>query len=189
MKIIVATHNLNKVKEFKEILQDTNIELVSLHDLNDFEEIVEDGESFLENALIKAKTIYLKYNMPVIADDSGIEIEALNNAPGIHSARYSEDGDLGNNLKVLARLKDITNRNARFKSVLVLFKGKDNYYSFEGIWEGTIADKLSGDEGFGYDPIFIPKGYTQTAASLGMEIKNKESHRAKALKKFREFIK
>lgn len=184
MKLIIATHNDHKLKEFKQILKDTNIELVSLKDLKDFDEIVENGSTFLENALIKAKNISLKYNLPVIADDSGVSIEALDNRPGIHSARYSGKGDLENNLKVLKELENIENRKATFNCVIVVYYPDGNYHHFEGIWPGTIAHEMRGENGFGYDPIFVPDGYNLTVSELGEELKSQISHRAKALQLF-----
>lgn len=186
MKLILASHNKNKIKEFKDILKDTNIELISLTDLNDYEEIIEDGNTFLDNALIKAKSISLKYNLPAISDDSGLEITALNNAPGIYSSRYSSNGDLGNNLKVLKELEGIKDRSASFTCVIVVYYPNDEYHSFEGIWHGHISNEIKGNNGFGYDPIFIPKGYNKTSAELGEEVKSQISHRAKALQLFKK---
>lgn len=181
MKIIIASHNLNKIKEFKQLLKGTNLELISLHDLNDHEEIIEDGNTFLDNALIKAKHIASKYNLPAIADDSGLMVKYLKNAPGINSARYSGKGDYENNLKVLAELKGKTDRYARFISVIVLCYPSGNYKSYKGIWEGFIAEEIKGSNGFGYDSIFIPNGYLKTVAQLDDLVKSKLSHRAKAL--------
>ena len=186
MKLILASHNKNKIKEFKDILKDTNIELISLTDLNDYEDIIEDGNTFLDNAIIKAKHISTKYNLPAISDDSGLEITALNNAPGIYSSRYSGKGDLGNNLKVLKELEGIKDRSASFTCVIVVYYPDGNYHSFEGIWHGHISSEIKGNNGFGYDPIFIPNGYNKTSAELGKEVKSQISHRAKALELFKK---
>ncbi|HHT96927.1 MAG TPA: RdgB/HAM1 family non-canonical purine NTP pyrophosphatase [Clostridiales bacterium] len=189
MKFILASHNKNKIKEFREILKDTKIELISLIDLNDNEEIIETGNTFLDNALLKAKHISKKYNLPTIADDSGIEIKYLKNAPGIYSARYSSSGDLANNLKVLKELEGVTDRYARFICVIAVYYPNDEYKSFKGVWEGFIANTIKGNNGFGYDPIFIPNGYRSTVAELDENIKAKLSHRAKALQLLKdEFI-
>lgn len=188
MKIILATHNKNKIKEINDFLRNTNLDLVSLEDLNDYDEIIEDGNSFFENALIKAKTIAHKYNLPVLADDSGLEIEALNNEPGINSSRYSGKGDYYNNLKVLEGLKDAFNRRAKFTTIIVLYYPNGDYESFKGEWEGFINTEIKGINGFGYDPIFIPKGYQKTVAEMNLNIKNKESHRAKALSKLKSYL-
>lgn len=186
MKLILASHNKNKIKEFREILKDTSIELLSLIDLEDFDEIEETGNTFLENAIIKAKKISIKYNLPAIADDSGLEVMALNSRPGVYSARYSGKGDLENNLKVLNELVGITNREALFNSTIVLYYPNGEYYNFEGIWHGTIGNEIRGTNGFGYDTIFIPKGLKETVAELDSKIKSKISHRAIALQLFKK---
>ena len=189
MRIILATHNPNKVKEFNELLINTNFELISLHDLQDHEEIIEDGDTFLDNALIKAKYIASKYNLPAIADDSGLMVKYLKNGPGINSARYSGKGDYENNLKILSELKGVTDRYARFICVIVIYYPDGEYKAYRGIWEGFIAKEIKGNNGFGYDPIFIPKGYLNTVAELDDEVKSKLSHRAKALQLFRQEFK
>jgi len=186
MKVIVATHNKNKVKEISEILKDTNIELISLLDLNDDEDIIEDGDTFFDNAMIKAKHVSLKYNMPAIADDSGLEIYALNNEPGINSSRYSGKGDYYNNLKVLKELEGVINRGARFITELIFYYPSGEYNRFSGIWKGNIGYSMKGSNGFGYDPIFIPNGYDKTVAELSEEVKKNESHRAKALQSLKK---
>ncbi len=189
MKIIIATHNQNKVKEFKEILKDFKVELISLSEMNDHEEIIEDGQTFEENATIKVKHIAKKYQMPVISDDSGLEVEALNNRPGIYSARYSGKGDLENNLKILSELKEIKNRKARFICVIAYSTPLGEIKTYKGIWEGKISQEIKGNNGFGYDPIFIPKHKTKTVAELSEKEKTKNSHRSKALKQFKEDFK
>lgn len=188
MKIIVATHNINKLNEIKKVLKDFKLDLVSLIDLNDDEEIIEDGSSYFENALIKAKTIHTKYKEIVIADDSGLEVEVLNNEPGINSSRYSNQGDYKNNLKVLKLLKNNQNRNARFITVIALYSGSEPVF-FEGTLKGRIANEIKGDYGFGYDSIFIPEGYNETLAELKEQVKNEISHRKIALSKLAEYLK
>lgn len=188
MKLIVATHNENKIKEIYEILKQNNIELVSLLDLNDHDDIIEDGNTYEENALIKAKAIHDKYKTIVFADDSGIEIRSLNNEPGINSKRFSEGGDLSNNLKVLELLENVENREARFVCTICLYDGIKPLY-FKGEVRGTISTELRGSNGFGYDPLFIPEGYSETLGELSVEIKDSISHRKNALTKLSEYLK
>jgi len=188
MKLIFASHNKNKVKEVAAILP-KHIELVGLHNLNYNEEIDETGATLEENALIKAKHIYEKFNLNCFADDSGLEVESLNNEPGVYSARYAgnEKNDNANMDKLLANLSSHTNKKARFRTVIALIiDGKE--YSFEGIITGQIINEKRGAKGFGYDPIFIPNGYTKTFAELSAEEKNLISHRAKAVKQLVEFL-
>ena len=189
MKIILATHNINKIKEIKALLNDKNIEVVSLLELNDHEEIIENGSNFLENAIIKAKAIATKYQTITLADDSGLLVSALNDEPGIYSARYSGKSDYHNNLKLLDNLKGEKKRDARFVCCLALVTPSGDIKSFEGVLKGTIASEIIADQGFGNDPIFIPKGYQLTLDLLGSEVKNKISHRAIALNKFINSIK
>lgn len=186
MKYIFATHNNNKINEIKPLI-DKNIKIVTLKDLNYQDEIIEDGLTFKENALIKAKTIYDIYKIPVIADDSGLMIKSLNNEPGVNSKRYSDKGDLGNNLKVLKKLKNINNRNAQFVTIICLYDGNKATY-FEGVLKGTIAYDMKGKAGFGYDPLFIPIGYDKTISELGMEVKQKISHRSIAINKLIKYL-
>lgn len=185
MKYILATHNENKLNEIKPLIN--NIKIISLNDLNYKKDIIEDGSSFEENAFIKAKTIYDEYNIPVISDDSGLLVKSLNNEPGINSKRYSNKGDLENNLKVLKKLGDTKDRYAKFVTVICLYDGKKPIY-FKGVMEGSISFNLKGEEGFGYDPIFIPKGYSKTISELGMNVKEEISHRSKAIKALVSYI-
>lgn len=183
MKLVFATNNLNKLKELQHILGE-DIELLSLSDINCTDEIPEDYETLEENANQKAKHIFDKYNVNCFADDTGLEIEALNNEPGVYSARYAGiDKDAkGNMKKVLANLKGIENRKARFRTVIsLLIDGKET--QFEGIVKGNILEKERGIDGFGYDPIFEPKGYDVSFAEMEMSEKNKISHRALAVQK------
>ena len=183
MKLVFATNNLNKLKELQHILGE-DIELLSLSDINCTDEIPEDYETLEENANQKAKHIFDKYNVNCFADDTGLEIEALNNEPGVYSARYAGiDKDAkGNMKKVLANLKGIENRKARFRTVIsLLIDGKET--QFEGIVKGNILEKERGIDGFGYDPIFEPEGYDVSCAEMEMSEKNKISHRALAVQK------
>lgn len=184
MKVILASHNLNKVKEFKKLVKPLGIELISLKDLKDFKEIEETGQTFIENATLKAETISKKYNLPTIADDSGLEVYSLDDRPGIYSARYSGKGDQKNNLKILNELKNIENREARFICVIAFKIPNQETKIYQGIWEGSISHEILGEKGFGYDPIFIPKNHEKTVGQLEPTIKDKESHRAKALNLF-----
>lgn len=188
MKLIFASHNKNKVREIAAILP-KHIELVGLHDLNYNEEIDETGATLEENALIKAKHIYEKFNLNCFADDSGLEVEALNNEPGVYSARYAgnEKNDDANMNKLLANLSGQTNKKARFRTAISLIIDGKNF-PFEGIISGQIINEKRGAEGFGYDPIFVPDGYTKTFAELSADEKNQISHRAQAVKKLIDFL-
>jgi len=181
-KIIVATSNEHKLKEIKEIFNDFNVVGMS----KDYLAPEETGHTFCENALIKAKSIEHLGEI-VLADDSGIEVQALLGLPGIYSARYSGGNDYQNNQKLLEELKHHANRKARFVCCMVAIVNKKTI-SAEGILEGTIAFEPKGENGFGYDPIFIPSGFNQTLAELGSDIKNKISHRKKALEQIRKKI-
>ena len=188
MKLIFATHNKNKTKEVKSMMP-SHIELLSLDDINFHTEIEENATTLEGNALLKAKTIFEKTGINCFADDSGLLVDALNGAPGVYSARYagSQKNDEDNMQKLLSELKDKTNKNAHFKTVMALIiDGKE--YLFEGKIEGKIISEKLGTNGFGYDPIFVPDGYNETFAQLDSETKNKISHRSRALQKMLEFI-
>lgn len=184
MKIIFATGNEGKVKEIQQMLEGMGIELVSLKDYKNVPEIVEDGKSFLENALKKAKTISEFTGETVLADDSGLSVDVLGGEPGIYSARYAGEKatDEENNALLLAKLKNIPQekRTAFFSCALVLYKTDGTYESFESRWQGQIIDECLGDNGFGYDPIFFVPELRKTAAELPAAIKNKVSHRGQA---------
>lgn len=188
MKLIFASNNKHKVREISHIL-DNKITLMSLAETGIHEDIPED-EPFIEgNALFKARYVYNKTRQNVFADDTGLEIEALNGMPGVHSARFAgESKDSSANIaKVLKLLEGEENRRARFRTVIALiFEGKE--YLFEGIVPGTITDEKRGEEGFGYDPVFIPDGKEQTFAQMALAEKNEISHRAIALKKLKIFL-
>lgn len=183
MHLTIATNNDNKLIEIKEMLTSLNVEVSSLKDTN-ISEIDEPFETFLENSVHKAIEVSKLVKGYVLADDSGLMIESLNNRPGIYSKRYSGKGDYENNVKVLNELEGVLNRNAQFITVLALAKDGKLINTYEGLFEGVIDNKQSGDNLFGYDPIFIPKGYNVSAASLTIEEKNEISHRAKALRLF-----
>jgi XTP/dITP diphosphohydrolase len=188
-KLIFATHNNHKFNEVKNLMPAT-IQLISLNDINLFEEIEETGKTLEENALLKAKTIYNQTGINCFADDSGLLVDALNGAPGVYSARYAgeQKNDENNMQKLLVELHEKPNRNAHFKTAIaIIIDGEENV--FEGKIEGTILLEKRGINGFGYDPLFVPNGYSETFAELDLDTKNKISHRAKAMQKMLEFIK
>ncbi len=193
MELIIASTNKGKIKEIGEILKGLPISLSSLIDYNDIPDIIEDGSTFLENAMIKAKTVYDLFKKPVLADDSGLVIPALNGEPGVRSARYgSDDGEKPKPdiliKRVLKNMTGISKRKAYFKAVIVLFLGYDNHIAVEGECYGEIADKPMGNRGFGYDPIFYLSQYNKTMAQIEPEQKNAISHRGIALVKLRDSL-
>ncbi len=185
MDLLIGTHNLGKLEEFVKLFKNYNIKLYTLNDFKNIIEPIESGSTFKENAYIKAKSYYEQTKMNVICDDTGLCVDSLNGEPGVYSARYACDikddfSPLDNSLKLLNKLKGITNRKAHFECSIVFFNGKE-FIDSQGIINGTIANDFKGDSGFGYDPLFIPDGYDKTFAELGLDIKNKISHRALAL--------
>ena len=190
-EIILATNNKHKLQEVREILSPHKIVVYGLSDLNiKVPEVEENGTTYAENALIKAKAIQQVTTMPIIADDSGLEITALNNEPGLHSARYASSlGGHDNAIKeILKRLEDKEDRSARFVCDIVLVNSDKNPLIFEGVAKGKIAKEKMGDGGFGYDPVFI-SDETGECFALMKENKNTVSHRAKALKKLLTYLK
>ena len=187
-QIVFATNNKHKLEEIRNIL-DNALNILSLDDINCHEDIPETGSTIEENALIKARYIKEKYGYDCFADDTGLEIKSLNNEPGVYSARYAgNDHNSEKNMqKVLENLKGKNDRSACFRTCIALITG-NNEYLFEGKIEGEIITEKKGESGFGYDPIFVPDGYTQTFAELGNDIKNKISHRALAVKKLINFL-
>lgn len=188
MKLVFATNNKNKIKEIKPLLHNS-IELLSLDDIKCTEEIPETSNTIEGNALQKAKYIFDNYGYNCFSDDTGLEIEALNGAPGVYSARYADEQKSAkdNMEKVLSELKDKTSRKAQFKTVIALIiDGKEK--TFEGIVKGEITKEKSGLEGFGYDPIFKPDGFNITFSEMSLEEKNKISHRGKAVKQLANYI-
>ncbi|UCG29990.1 MAG: RdgB/HAM1 family non-canonical purine NTP pyrophosphatase [candidate division WOR-3 bacterium] len=184
-RIILATRNQHKAVEIKKIIGD----LVTVQQLNDLLniDIPECGRTLLENSLAKAEFVYRLRGEPALADDSGLFVEALDGEPGIFSARYGKD-DEGRIARLLKNLADKKNRNAAFRAVFVYCFGHGKYKAFEGECVGQISNVPKGEHGFGYDPVFIPKGYKKTFAELGPATKNRISHRARALRKFRKYL-
>lgn len=187
--LVFATNNPNKLREVKELVGD-RFKIMSLEEIGCFEDIPETADTLEGNALIKARHIKEKYGYDCFADDTGLEIAALDNAPGVYSARYAgEQKDPKDNMrKVLAELEGQGNRNARFRTVIAFsYQGEEKL--FEGIVNGTIASAESGCEGFGYDPIFVPEGYGVTFAEMGSDVKNSISHRGRAVRAFIDYLK
>jgi XTP/dITP diphosphohydrolase len=187
-QLVFATNNLHKLEEVQSKVGDF-FKIISLTDLGCQEDIAETGITLDENASIKSKYIYDHYQTDCFADDTGLEIEALNNEPGVFSARYSGDRDFVKNMDlVLEKMQGITNRKARFRTVISLILNHQEYL-FEGIVNGKIRTEISGNMGFGYDPIFEPEGYTITFAEMDLAEKNKISHRGRAIQKLIDFLK
>ena len=180
--LIFATANDHKAIEVRLILDLKEINILTLKDIGYHHDIPETGDSMTANAIIKSQTIFDRFQKNVFSDDSGLEIEALDMAPGLFSARYAgPQRDSDDNIdKVLLNMNGMKNRKARFRSVIALIWEGDTY-TYEGIVNGVISKERQGKEGFGYDPIFIPDGYNQSFAELGDDIKNKISHRFNAL--------
>lgn len=182
-KIVIATNNQNKAHEFREMFADKNIDFKTLADFPELGRIIENGESFEENATIKAQAIFERTNLAVLADDSGLEVPALNNEPGIHSARYAGDhDDDANNKKLLAKLGDSDKRDAKFVTCLVLLNQHGEKFVVYGTVEGTILKAPRGDNGFGYDPLFYVPSKKKTMAEMSDHEKNEISHRGNAIK-------
>lgn len=189
MKLLIATQNAHKKQEIEAILKPT-FEVISLADLNDAEAVEETGDSFFENALLKAAYYAKKHQLLTLADDSGLCIDALNGEPGIYSARYSGGSDQDNLLKVLELMQNQQNREAHFTCVLVLYDPSNHaYQSFQGHIYGIITQTPQGQNGFGYDPIFYIPEQKQTMAEMPATIKNQISHRAIALQALKEALK
>jgi XTP/dITP diphosphohydrolase len=188
VEIVFATHNPNKLKELQQIIPG-KIKLLSLNDINCNEDIVEDGKSIEENAAIKARYVHEKYGLNCFADDTGLCVDALNGAPGVLSARYAgpQKNANDNTQKLLNKLKDQSSRSAFFKTVIV-YKSKTTEKYFTGICKGKILEVPRGNEGFGYDPVFLPKGHNHSFAEMSSELKNKISHRGLATQKLLEFL-
>lgn len=204
MKIVFATNNKNKLQEIRDILGE-RFEIVSLQDIGCHEDIPETGDTLQENALQKAMYVAEHYGLDCFADDTGLEVEALDGKPGVHSARYAEGTDHdseANMRKLLRELQGKNNRKACFRTVIALLQHQKNQpkenventfaatelHYFEGRVDGSIAEEKRGDAGFGYDPLFIPNGYSQSFAELGETIKNHISHRAQAVEKLAEYL-
>ena len=188
-KLVFATNNAHKLEEVAAILGD-QVELLSLNDIGCQTDIPETAETLEGNALLKSSYIYKNYHLDCFADDTGLEVEALNGAPGVYSARYAggEGHDAqANMLKLLHELEGKENRKAQFRTAIsLILDGKE--YLFEGVIKGEIIKEKRGNSGFGYDPTFKPEGYDRTFAELGNDIKNQISHRALAVQKLCEFL-
>ncbi|MBQ2424144.1 MAG: RdgB/HAM1 family non-canonical purine NTP pyrophosphatase [Alistipes sp.] len=188
-KLIFATNNAHKLGEVQALLGDA-FELVTLRECGITEDIPETAETLEGNALQKARYVYKKTGLDCFADDTGLEVDALNGAPGVHSARYATDGHdfAANNRLLLKNLEGVVDRTARFRTVIALILDGVEY-TFEGRVEGTIATSESGSEGFGYDPLFVPSGEIITFAQMSAEAKNAISHRGRAVAKLVDFLK
>jgi XTP/dITP diphosphohydrolase len=186
-KLVFATSNTHKLTELRSILSD--FEILGLKDIGIHEDIPETGDTLEQNALIKAQYLYDRINEISLSEDTGLEVTALNGAPGVHTARYAgEDRDPHENMdKLLSELATKEDRSARFRTVIAWVDGRETLY-FEGVVMGTIAITKSGNEGFGYDPVFIPEGYDSTFADLDSSIKNSISHRARAVAKLVAYL-
>ena len=187
LKLVFATNNKHKLKEVKAIL--TDIEVLSLYDINCFDDIPETADTLEGNSILKANFISEKYGLNCFADDTGLEVEVLNNVPGVYSARYAgEDGNAENNMnKLLNELENKKNRKAQFRTAIALnIQGKQ--FIFEGICKGEILQKKQGNNGFGYDPIFKPSGSTKSFAEMNINKKASISHRGKAIEKLVFFL-
>ena len=188
MKLVFATQNENKAQEIQSLLPEY-FKIITLKDIRCFDEIPETAETLEENSLLKASFISETYNLNCFADDTGLEIEALDNRPGVYSARYAgpEKSAAANINKVLLELEGKTARNAQFRTIITLILNT-SIFTFEGIVRGEIISEKRGENGFGYDPIFVPEGEIRTFAEMSLEEKNKHSHRARAFQKMIEFL-
>jgi XTP/dITP diphosphohydrolase len=186
---VFATNNLHKLQEVRNIFGD-DVDVLSLQDIGCFVDIPETGSTLEENALIKARYVKQHYGYDCFADDTGLEVEALGNAPGVFSARYAGEGHNAerNMAKLLAELDGVANRKARFRTVIAFLRDGEEFL-FEGRVDGAITTKRHGVAGFGYDPVFVPRGYSSTFSEMGETEKNKISHRALAVEKFNDFLK
>jgi XTP/dITP diphosphohydrolase len=196
MELIFATQNPHKLMEIQNMLGN-EFHLISLKDLSFAEDIPEDQDTLEGNALEKARFIFSRFKRGCFADDTGLEVEALNGAPGVYSARYAgplfqfgteKNRSLANIQKLLSSLESHPNKRARFRTVIALISDSGKEFLFEGIVNGSIINDLRGSDGFGYDPVFVPDGYSQTFAEMPLSEKNKISHRARAFKNLRDFL-
>jgi XTP/dITP diphosphohydrolase len=190
-KIVLATHNQGKVKEIRAMLRECDVHIISMTEAGYDKEIEETGTTLEENALLKAKTVCERVKLPVLADDSGLEVDALNGAPGVRSARYAgeQQSDVANRAKLLHALNDVPSekRGAQFRCVLALVDEKSEHL-FEGVCKGAIAHEEKGVAGFGYDPVFIPAGYRKTFAEMTEDEKNAISHRGMAVEALKHYL-
>ncbi|MCD6082877.1 XTP/dITP diphosphatase [Candidatus Aerophobetes bacterium] len=192
MELVVATRNKDKVREIKELLSDLKVRILTHEDFPNFPSVVEDGKSLKENALKKARAIAKFTGKLALADDSGLEVEALGGAPGVFSSRFAGENATyeDNNQKLLSLLKGVPpeKRGAVFRCVIAIIDPEGREVVVEGVCRGRITEKPKGKEGFGYDPVFEPEGSERTFAQMSLEEKNRISHRAKALKKAKEAL-
>ena len=186
-QVLIATRNKDKLKEIKEIAG-TNFKILSFLDFPEIEEVIEDGKTLRENAIKKAVTGWENTNVITIADDTGLEVFALNGMPGIYSSRYSGGGYADNRKKLLRKMAGVQDRKARFITITALVMGENSTKTFEGIVEGIITQEERGKNTFGYDPIFLPVGCTKTFGEMSIEEKNKISHRYQAFKQVFEYL-
>ncbi len=191
-RLLLATRNKGKLREIREFFSDLDLQMVGMEELPGAQEVLEDGESFLENARKKAHALALDFGCLALADDSGLEVDVLGGLPGVRSARYAGQGatDEQNNEKLLAELRGLEagKRKARFRCVMVLAAPDGREWISEGTWEGEIAQAPKGEGGFGYDPIFFLPKQGKTAAELSLEEKNRMSHRAQALRGIKDAL-
>ena|ERR1700739_2333416 len=188
MQLVFATHNNNKVAEIKALIP-ASIKVSTLDEIGIHEEIPETANTIKDNALLKVRFVYQRFKCDCFADDTGLEVDAINGEPGVYSARYAGEGKSANaNIeKLLLKLKDANSRSAKFKTVIAaIIDGKE--YIFEGIVHGIISEMKMGQNGFGYDPVFVPDGYMVSFAQMTMVEKNSISHRGLAVKKFAQFL-
>lgn len=189
MKLVFATNNKHKLQEVRDIIG-SGVEILSLSDINCNDDIPETADTLDGNALIKARYIYEKYNVNCFADDTGLEVDALDGAPGVYSARYAGDGhdSEANMKKLLENLTGKNNRDAQFRTVIALIiDGEEKL--FNGIVKGKITEEKRGNSGFGYDPIFVPEGYSESFAQMDSSTKNSISHRYRATKLLSDYLK
>lgn len=187
MKLILATDNKNKIREFRELLRGEGVEVLSKSEAGIGGEVEETGDTFSENARLKAEAVMRASGMPAVADDSGLAVDALGGAPGVRSARYTgdhNDSDRDRYELLLGNMDGVSDRRARFVCSMCCVFPNGDVLTSEGICEGTIASAPRGENGFGYDPVFRPEGYDRSMAELSMEEKNRISHRGKALRSF-----
>lgn len=188
-EMVFATNNAHKLSEIRAIFGDT-LHILSLADINCHDDIPETADTLEGNALIKARWVKERYGFDCFADDTGLEVEALDGAPGVHTARYAypdRHDPEANTQKLLASLKNATNRKAQFRTAIALILNGEEHV-FEGVVRGEIATEKRGTEGFGYDPVFIPENTDRTFAELGTDVKNQISHRARAVAKLVEYL-
>jgi len=190
VKICFATNNPHKLLEVREAVANTNIEILSLSDVNCVDELPETSDTLEGNSLQKASYLYQTYNLPCFADDTGLEVESLDGAPGVYSARYAgSQRSADDNIDLLLeRLRSKKNRKGRFRTVITLLGITSDPIFFEGVVDGVITGERSGEDGFGYDPVFMPSGHNRTFAQMSMSEKNQLSHRAIAVTALVEYL-